>query len=104
MKNIDYISQLVYQMLCEDLRARDDDTYLYLEVCKRIDAEALNKPFGQVLSTLKTSKLPPFETVRRTRQKAQEHHPELSASEEVKKLRDKTRKKYTEYARQDFGL
>ena len=101
MKNIDYVSDLVYQILCEDVRARDDDTYLYLEVCKRIDAEALEKPFGQVLSTLKTSNLPHFETVRRARQKAQEHHPELSASEEVKKRRDRARKKYTEFARGD---
>lgn len=101
MKNIDYISQLVYQMLCEDLRARDDDVYLYIKVCKHFNADALDKPFGQVLSCLKGYNLPPFETVRRTRQRNQELHPELSASEEVKKLRDKGRKKYTEYARQD---
>ena len=101
MKNIDYVSDLVYQILCEDLRARDDDVYLYIKICNHFNADALDKPFGQVLSCLKDYNLPPFETVRRSRQKNQEYHPELSASEEVKKLRDKTRKKYTEYARGD---
>ena len=101
MNNIDYVSNLVYKILCEDSKARDDDTYLYLEVCNHFNADALDKPFGQVLSCLKDYNLPHFETVRRTRQRNQEYHPELSASEEVKKKRDKARKKYTEYARGD---
>lgn len=99
MSKIDYVSKLVYRLLCEDARTRDDDVYLYLQVCKHFDAEALNKPFGQVLSSLKDYNLPPFETVRRARQKNQEHHPELSASEEVKKVRDRKKKEYRNYAR-----
>ena len=98
MRKIDEVSKVVYRILCEDLKARDDDTYLYLEVCKHFNADALGMPFGQVLSSLKRSNIPPFETVRRARQKNQELHPELSASEEVKKARDKTRKKYRDYA------
>lgn len=99
MNKIDDVSKIVYQFLCEDEKARDDDIYLYFKVCKHFNAEALKKPFGQVLSSMNELGIPPFETVRRTRQKNQEHHPELSASEEVKKKRDKTRKKYTDYAR-----
>lgn len=99
MHKIDDVSKIVYRILCDDLKARDDDTYLYLEVCKHFNAKALTMPFGQVLSSMGDLGVPPFETVRRTRQKSQELYPELSASEEVKKQRDKTRKKYTEYAR-----
>lgn len=99
MNKIDYVSKLVYQSLCDDEKARDDDIYLYFKICKHFNAEALGKPFGQVLSSLKDYNLPPFETVRRARQKNQELHPELSASEEVKKIRDKTRKKYRAYAK-----
>ena len=99
MSKIDEVSKVVYRLLCEDAKARDDDVYLYLRVCKHFDAEALNEPFGRVLSSLRDYYLPPFETVRRSRQKNQQLHPELSASEEIKKIRDKTRKKYRAYAK-----
>lgn len=99
MSNLDYVSKLVHRILEEDARARDDDIYLYLQVCKHCDAEALKLPFGQVLSSMNDLNIPPFETVRRTRQKNQEQYPELSASEEVKKIRGKTKKKYRDYAR-----
>jgi hypothetical protein len=98
MSKIDYVSKLVYRILEEDVKARDDDVYLYLKVCEHFDAEALKVPFGQVLSSLRDYNLPPFETVRRARQKNQEHHPELSASEEVKKAREKKKKEYRDYA------
>ncbi len=99
MAKIDEVSKVVYRILCEDAKARDDDMYLYLQVCKHFDAEALSEPFCQVLSSLRDYNLPPFETVRRSRQKNQELHPELSASEEVKKARENKKKEYRDYAR-----
>ena len=99
MSKIDEVSKVVYRLLCEDAKTRDDDVYLYLQVCKHFDAEALSEPFGRVLSSLRDYNLPPFETVRRSRQKNQELHPELSASEEVKKIRDKKKKEYRAYAK-----
>ena len=95
---IDYVSKCVKRILEEDARARDDDTYLYLQVCKHFDAKALEEPFGQVLCALHRYNLPPFETVRRTRQKTQEKFPELAPSEDVKKARESKRKEYRDYA------
>ena len=99
MNKIDFVSKLVYKFLCEDEKARDDDIYLYFKVCKHFNASALEKPFGQVLSSMNELGIPPFETVRRSRQRNQALYPGLSPSEEVKKKRDKAKKKYREYAR-----
>ena len=43
--------------------------------------------------------LPAFETVRRTRQKVQEHHEELRATDSVGAYREVLEEKYREYAR-----
>ena len=86
MKNIKQTSKLVLQILQEMPDTRNSDDALYLEVCKRINPKAALLPFFYVMASRKTYGFPPFESVRRSRQKIQNEHPEL-VSEAVKEYR-----------------
>lgn len=99
MDNLKRVSELVKQILTEDATARNSDTFLYLQVCHHLNPSALEQPFWKVLSSLKSYNLPPFETVRRTRQRAQEKHPELAGTDEVEAARAELEEKYREFAR-----
>lgn len=101
MNNIKRTSDLVKQILIEDETARNSDTFLYLQVCHHLNPSALEKPFWQVLSGLKTYNLPNFETVRRTRQKIQADFPELASSERIKGMRAEKEQEFREFARGD---
>lgn len=59
--------------------ARNDDMALYYCVCARLMPEVKHKSFGAVMAHHKEYGLPPFETVRRARQKLQAEAPELRA-------------------------
>ena len=95
------ISKLVKQILTEDTTARNSDTFLYLQVCHHLNPSALEQPFWKVLSSLKHHNLPPFETVRRTRQKIQAECPELSGVDEVEVARAELETEYRDFARGD---
>lgn len=99
MNQLQQTSKLVKQILIEDEHARSSDMYLYLKVCKRLNPSALFKPFMAVVAHLKDHNLPPFETVRRARQKIQEKCPELSAVDEVENARAELETEYREFAR-----
>ena len=99
-KELRTTTNLVKQILTNDKRARNSDVYLYIKVCKNINPSALNLPFIHVMSNLNTYGLPPFETVRRTRQKLQEHNPELSSSSDVDAQKILNEEEYRDYARQ----
>lgn len=52
-------------------------------VCLAKNPKVLGMPFAQVIMNLNSLNLPPFESVRRSRQKLQAAYPELAGSDEV---------------------
>lgn len=101
MQDLKSTAMIVKQILIEDEYARSSDMYLYLQVCKRLNPSALFKPFMAVVARLKDHNLPPFETVRRARQKIQAKCPELSAVDEVEDARAELETEYRNFARGD---
>ena len=98
---------LVENLLREypDLRGNDD--LLYLEVLKkvhphwsnaRITTDIQNISIGEFFTMRKSAKLPNFESVRRSRAKIMEEHPELKPCEKVQKGREIQREKYYDMA------
>lgn len=98
MERLKYISDIVKYILEIDTSARSNDNLLYYRVCEYLNKEALHKSFGFVLLTMQSHKIPPFESVRRARQKIQATHPELSATAKIEALRAKEQEVYRSYA------
>ena len=99
MSKLKKTSEIVKQVLQEIPATRNSDDLLYVHVCNRINPEVCNYPFHTVLIHRKELKLPPFESVRRTRQKVQQHFPELAASETIEGFRVVREEEYRDYAR-----
>ena len=82
---------------------RNSDNLLYLEVMKQIakeigeDIESV--PMVTFIEQLSNSPYPPFESVRRTRQKVQAEHPELKADEVVQLFRTEMEFAYEDFVR-----
>lgn len=101
MSELKNVSSLVRMILEEDEKARNSDNYLYFKVLQHygnqtgIDINAMSVP--TFLLQMKGS-FPPFETVRRTRQKVQQVFPSLSACEKVEEGRIIQEEKYRAYA------
>ena len=97
------ITALVKNILEQDKRARNSDSFLYFKVLehiaeeKQIDLHRLTVP-GFLLCRNQLG-LPCHETVRRTRQKVQAEFPELRANAEVEAERAGFEEAYREYAR-----
>ena len=103
MNELTKISQTVKAVLEADIKARNDDQYLYLKVLQ-IFAEPkgidINKmPTATFLMQCSAMNLPNSESVRRSRQKMQERYPELAATDEVVKKRREREKVYRDFAR-----
>lgn len=92
-------TKLVKEILMEDERARNSDLYLYIKICEKINPTVLKKPFSTVMMNLKAYNLPHTESVRRTRQKIQEKHPELAGNRKITQAREENEKAFREYAR-----
>lgn len=96
-------SKLVKEILIEVPETRSCDAKLYYEVAKRIGAKQgqdfLNMNFGTVLLGMALYSLPSFETVRRSRQKIQEHNKDLCACDKVEGYRAVNEEIYKDYAR-----
>ena len=92
-------TELVKHLLQTIPATRSSDDRLYLEVCKVRCKPCLQVPFGIVIANRSTYNIPAFETVRRTRQKVQEHHPELAAVPDVEAMRMVNEEEYRAYAR-----
>lgn len=103
MENIKQTTKLVKAILEQDKRCRNSDSFLYFKVLsvvasrKGVNLEDMSVPY--FLLHLHGTEFPPFESVRRSRQKVQEHHPELSACEAVAEYRAENEKAVREYAR-----
>ena len=100
--NIHSVKYIVTDIMLNDSRARDDDLYLYRKVIERTKPEILKMSFGFALDNIARAGLPGFETVRRTRQKAQEHDIRLASSKTIRKARDEKEKEFYEFARKTY--
>lgn len=102
MLDLKNTTALVKSILEQDKQCRNSDSFLYLKVLsavakqKGIDLEKMTVPF--FLLNLHGAGLPPFESVRRSRQKLQQHHPELAASEAVEGFRAENEREFRAYA------
>lgn len=91
MTNLKQTSKLVKSILTDDKRTRNSDSFLYLQVLKHY-AEQTGQPVQEMsvqafLLNMGSLGIPPFETVRRSRQKIQRKHPELAANDTVTQMR-----------------
>ena len=100
MKNLKNTTELVKHLLQTVPATRNSDDFLYIKVCESIGKQYVNLPFQWVIMCREDFGFPAFETVRRTRQKIQQHNPELAASPDVEAMRMVLEKDYREYARQ----
>ena len=103
MYDLKNTTALVKSILEQDERCRNSDSFLYLKVLsvvaeqKGIDIEMMSVPF--FLMNLHGAEFPPFESVRRARQKIQEHNPHLAACKAVQGFRIKNEAEVLAYAR-----
>ena len=103
MNDLKTTTKLVKAILEEDKQARNSDSFLYLKVIETIADQKGIDLFGisipVFLMSMRENGFPPFESVRRTRQKIQEHHPELGACDKVSELRMINEAEFRSYAR-----
>ncbi len=76
--DIQNVHRMVYLLLSEKPETRDSDDTLYCEFAYKLGLN--NETFGTVFTNRKELGLPPYETVRRARQKVQAEHPELKGN------------------------
>jgi hypothetical protein len=99
------ISKLVKEILENDKRARNSDTYLYLQVLykvgliKGIDVNAMS--VTEFLLKRNELGFPCYETCSRARRKVQEEHPELAGSDAVEAQRIINERVYRDFARRN---
>ena len=97
MKQIRQVAGIVRGILEEHPDTRNSDNLLFIKVVESIDSDLLYKPMMDVLVHAKEYGIPPFESVRRSRQKLQEKFPELRGSKEVEAGREE-KEQHPEYA------
>lgn len=96
------VTKRVRSILERDEKCRNSDSFLYLQVLtevgkeKGIDIEKMSIPC--FFLNFHGAGLPPFESVRRARQKIQAAHPELAACERVKGYRAANETEYRAFA------
>ena len=103
MQDLKTTKALVTVILEQDEAARNSDSHLYFRVINTIAAKH-NIDLGNIavidfLLNLKKSPFPPFESVRRSRQKIQRACPWLAASPEVEEFRAENEHEFREFAR-----
>ena len=103
MSNLKTVTAVVRNILENYKQTRNCDGLLYLKVLehyslqKNIELRFLSVPV--FLTQIDELGFPPFESVRRTRQKLQATYPHLAASDAVQGFRAEQEKEYREYAR-----
>lgn len=88
MKNIKQTRGLVRDVLERYPDTRNSDNLLYIKVVESIDSDLIYKPIQDVLLHTKAYGIPPFESVRRARQKLQADFPSLRAKKEIEAERE----------------
>lgn len=103
MSNIREVSGQVKAILEKDVQSRNSDDRLYYLVCKeRLEEDGFNfmdLSFAAAMLYRKQYGIPPYESVRRTRQKIQQAFPELRGNTEVEAMRMVKEEEYRAYAR-----
>ena len=100
---LEKVTKRVLRLLQEKPQTRNSDNVLYYEILSEIgrengiDIEKIS--LQRFLLNLKEFGFPPFETVRRSRQKVQEKHPELAACDAVEGQRILNEQVFRDYAR-----
>ena len=103
VKELRQTTKLVKEVLERYSKARNSDDYLYVQVCelvcrqKHISLQGYS--FTQFLLHRAENGFPPFESVRRARQKLQAEYPELCGEMDVEAQRELNREAYEDYAR-----
>ena len=101
-----YIKSIVKSILETDQEARNCDNYLYSKVIEYIAEQKQLPPLSGVdvlrylRQYMKDYDFPPFESVRRSRQKLQADFPELAASKAVTDQRADNEVTFREFARE----
>ena len=95
LKNTSDIVKVILQRYSD---TRNSDDLLYISVCEYIDGAHTNLPFWKFMRDRKDFGYPPFESVRRSRQKLQATYPELSSSKVVEAQREENEKVYKAFA------
>ncbi len=99
-----FIKAIVKSILETDQRARNSDSYLYLKVIEYIAEQShislSNITILQFLNHMNDYGFPPFESVRRARQKNQAEYPELAASKTVADQRADNEIDYRNFVRE----
>ena len=102
-KELQTTTNIVKSILATNTRARNSDSFLYLEVLRLIGLSNGIDLEGMAITTfllnMKEYGFPCFETVRRTRQKLQQHHPELAGDSDVEAQRVVNEEIFRQYAR-----
>ena len=102
MSELMKVNDIVKVILEEDKQARNSDSHLYLRVlnyiAQRDGIVIADMPILYFLEHMKGLGFPPFESVRRTRQKIQSENPHLAASRTVRALRAEQEMEYWAYA------
>lgn len=93
------ITKIVKTILEQDELARNSDKYLYMKVIEKLNADALDYALVLFLTDPMFNDLPCFESVRRARQKVQQHFPELAGSKRVQAARKEDEAEVKEFAR-----
>lgn len=96
-------TELVRELLTNEPKTRNSDNYLYLRVLQTVGRkkgiDINNMSVVRFFHCLNNYGFPAFETVRRTRQKLQEHNAELAGSEEVEAQRALNEETFIEFVR-----
>lgn len=99
MKNIKRTSDIVKEILINCPQARNSDDLLYINVCRKLSPMICTQQFQTVLLNRRALKLPPYESVRRARQKLQASYPELRGSDDVEAMRVANEQSVYDYSR-----
>ena len=98
MSSLYKVQDMVYKVLAESEEARNDDFVLVSLIYYMINPEVATSSFVDVMLAHKDLHLPPFESIRRTRQKLQAQYEELRPSKEIYEARINKQSDYINYA------
>ena len=93
MRGFDEVKKSIEGILQGCPETRDSDDALYIEIIREFGMERMN--VAEFFTKRKILGIPPFETVRRTRQKVQAEHPELKGQRAAE--REEARKEYYDF-------
>lgn len=98
-KELRTTTEIVKDILENDVMARNSDDYLYYMVCRKVNEIIVHLPFWKVMLNRKQYKFPSFKSVERARRKLQKAYPEYAGDEEVEAQRVLNEEVFVEYAR-----